>query len=92
MVPFFSWPSEDAMTSIEYRGYMITPATRLRQKPPGWTLEVHIIPTGRLLGTRRCRTGNVYNTQEEAIAGCLELGRRVVDGTAKLRSRGDSTS
>jgi hypothetical protein len=79
-------------TSIEYRGYVITPAPRLRREPPVWTLEVHITPAGRLLGKRRCRTKNTYDTQEAAIAGCLELGRRVVDGTAKLRPRGDTSS
>ncbi|HWP38841.1 MAG TPA: hypothetical protein VNL18_14945 [Gemmatimonadales bacterium] len=74
-------------TSIEYNGYVITPTPRRRTEPPGWTLEVHLIPVGRKLGLRRCRTSNMYDSQEEAIAGCLELGRRIVDGRARPRPK-----
>ena len=69
-----------AAASIEYNGHILTPATRLRQKPEGWTLEVHIKPLGRRVGTRKCRAGNLYRTQERATERCLEFGRRIVDG------------
>lgn len=73
--------------SIEYHGYVIESATRLRRKPPGWTLEVHITPAGRRTGARRCRAPNTYASQEVAVARCLEFGRRIVDG--KLQPRVD---
>lgn len=71
--------------SIEYHGHTITPTTRQRGNPAGWTLEVEISPVGRRLGTRRCRAGNRYTSQEQAVASCLEFGRRIVDG--KMRPR-----
>ncbi len=77
--------------SIEYNGYVIKPATKLRGKPPTWTLEVHITPAGRRLGTRRCRAGNTYATQEVAVARCLEFGRRIVDGKLQPRPKGTSS-
>ncbi len=78
--------------SIEYNGYVIKPATRRRGKPPTWTLEVHITPAGRQLGTRRCRAGNTYATQEVAVARCLEFGRRIVDGKIQPRPKGESNA
>lgn len=72
--------------AIEYHGYLIESATRLRRKKPqGWTLEVHLTPTGRRTGLRRCRAPNTYDSQEVAVARCLEFGRRIVDG--KLQPR-----
>lgn len=71
--------------TIEYQGYTLTSATRLRNKPAGWTLEVHIKAVGRRAGLRRCRAPNVYATQAEADARCFEFGRRIVDG--KLHPR-----
>jgi hypothetical protein len=79
-------------TSIEYNGYVITPAPRRRAEPPGWSLEVHISPVGRKLGMRRCRTSNMYDSHEEAVAGCLELGRRIVDGRATPRPKGSASA
>jgi hypothetical protein len=75
-------------TSIEYNGYVIQPATRLRVKPAGWTLEVTITPAGRRTGTRRCRAPNVFATEAQAIARCLQFGRMIVDG--KLQPRKDA--
>ena len=78
--------------SIEYTGYGIKPATRRRGKPPTWTLEVHITPAGRRLGTRRCRAGNTYASQEMAVSRCLEFGRRIVDGKIQPRPKGEPTA
>lgn len=78
--------------SIEYNGFMITPTTRKRGKPASWTLEVEITPTGRRLGTRRCRAGNRYASQEEAVARCLEFGRRIVDGKMRPRSKPEGSN
>ncbi len=79
-------------SSIEYNGYVITPATRLRGTPPTWTLEVHITPAGRRLGTRRCRAGNTYATEEVAVERCLEFGRRIVDGKIQPRPKKDTSN
>lgn len=74
---------------IEYQGYVIEPATRQRQKPAGWTLQVRITPAGRRTGTRRCRASNIYPTQEIAIQRCLEFGRQIIDG--KLHPKAERT-
>jgi hypothetical protein len=66
--------------SVEYNGHILTPATRFRKQPKGWTLEVHIKPVGRKLGGKRCRAPNVYETEEHATERCLTFGRRIVDG------------
>jgi hypothetical protein len=76
--------------SIVYNGYVIQPATRLRHKPEGWTLEVRITPAGRRTGTRRCRAPNTYANEELAVSHCLEFGRRIVDG--RLQPRRTSAS
>jgi len=73
-------------SSIEYHGYTLTPATKLRIKPRGWSLEVHITPADRQTGKRRCRAGNTYTSEKDAVAHCLEFGRRIVDG--KIHPRG----
>lgn len=77
-------------SSIEYNGFVIEPATRLRGKPPAWTLEVHITPKGRRLGTRRCRANNTYASEELAVERCLEFGRRIVDGKIQPRPKKDN--
>ncbi len=79
-------------SSIEYRGYVITPAPRRRGNPPAWTLEVHISPAGRQLGTRRCRAPNTYESQEVAVARCLAFGRLIVDGKIQPRPKGEATA
>lgn len=75
--------------SIEYHGYLITPATRRRGRPPVWTLEVHLTPVGRQLGVRRCRAGNTYASQEVAVERCLAFGRLIVDGKIQPRPKGE---
>jgi hypothetical protein len=73
--------------SVEYNGHLLTPATRYRRKPEGWTLEVHIKPLGRVAGGRRCRAPNVYATQERATERCLVFGQRIVDGKMHPRTK-----
>src|SRR5947209_6501526 len=73
--------------SIEYNGYTLTPETKLRAKPKGWTLEVHITPADRRTGKRRCRAKNTYATEKDAVAHCLEFGRRIVDGKIHPRPK-----
>jgi hypothetical protein len=75
----------ESSSSIKYRGYVITPTTRLRGKPPVWTLEVQLKPAGRTTGTRRCRGANTYASQERAIDRCLEFGRQIIDGRIHAR-------
>lgn len=77
-------------TSIEYQGYVIEPATRLRGNPEGWTLEVRITPAGRRTGTRRCHGPSMYSSEEVAVARCLEFGRRIVDGRARPKRKPES--
>ena len=74
-------------STIEYHGHVITPASRHRRRPPGWTLEVQIAAANRSTGIRRCRAPNTYPSEAEAIAHCLEFGRRIVDGKLKPRPK-----
>ncbi|MBI4420324.1 MAG: hypothetical protein HY560_05815 [Gemmatimonadetes bacterium] len=76
---------------IEYNGHVLTPATRLRSKARGWTLEVHIAAANRSTGLRRCRAPNTYATEAEAIVHCLEFGRRIVDGKLRPRPKRDGS-
>ncbi len=70
---------------IEYNGYVIEPTTRLKDDPPGWTLEVRITPTDSRMESRRCRAPNTYPTKELAVERCFAFGRRVVDGKARRK-------
>jgi hypothetical protein len=73
-------------TSIEYNGYVIEPTTRLKDETDCWTLEVRLTPTDDSTGVRRCRAPNTYPTKAVAVERCLEFGRRVVDGKARLKA------
>lgn len=70
---------------IEYKGFVIESATRLKGNPRTWTLAVHITPAGRRTGVRRCRARNTYPNETVAELRCLEFGRQIVDG--KLHPR-----
>lgn len=72
---------------VEYKGHILTPATRHKRKPEGWTLEVHIQPVGRSMGGRKCRAPNLYATEEGATERCLHFGKRIVDGTLHPRKK-----
>jgi len=73
--------------ALEYNGHILTPATRFKRKPGGWTLVVHIKPMGRKLGGRRHRAPNLYDSEEKATRWCLEFGRRIVDGKLHPRKK-----
>jgi hypothetical protein len=73
--------------SVEYKGHILTSATRHRRKPDGWTLQVHVQPVGRSLGLRKCRAPNLYATEEEATERCLRFGRLIVDGKVQPRKK-----
>ena len=73
--------------SVEYNGHILTPATRFRNKPKGWTLQVHVQPVGRLGGLRKCRAPNMYETEAEAVKRCISFGRLIVDGKIQLRKK-----
>jgi hypothetical protein len=75
-------------TSVEYRGHILTPATRhRRKKPEGWTLQVHVKPIGRIAGVRKCRAPNLYSTEAEALERCVRFGKLIVDGKIHLRKK-----
>jgi hypothetical protein len=71
--------------SIEYNGYVIEPATRLKEKQECWTLEVRISPANGESRTRRCHASNTYPTKEKAVERCFEFGRQIVDGRARKK-------
>lgn len=73
--------------SVEYKGHILTPASRYRQDPEGWTLEVKIKPVGRMVGGRRCRAPNLFETEKQATRRAISFGRRIVDGKIHPRPK-----
>jgi hypothetical protein len=71
--------------SIEYNGYVIEPATRLKEEQECWTLEVRISSADGASKTRRCHASNTYPTKEKALERCFEFGRQIVDGRARKK-------
>jgi hypothetical protein len=71
--------------SIEYNGYVIEPATRLKEAQECWTLEVRISPADGASRTRRCHASNTYPTKDKAVERCFEFGRQIVDGRARKK-------
>lgn len=64
------------MLESPYKGYLICPRTFQHRKTARWTSDVVIARNGRL----RSFTGTAtYDTKAHAEAGCLDLGRHIID-------------
>lgn len=71
------------MTSVSYKGFAITPRTFQIRGSGRWTLDLLI---SRRQGRSRAFTGpDTYSTEQAAIAGCSEFGRRIIDGRVPNR-------
>lgn len=65
------------MNPVSYKGFAITPRTFQIRGSRRWTLDLLI------RGHRRLRAfsgPNTYITEQAAILGCLDFGRRIIDG------------
>lgn len=60
-----------------YKGYNITPRTFELRGSHRWSVDVLI---ARNQGLRSFSSPLTYPTELTATAGCLDLGRRIIDG------------
>lgn len=67
------------MVTAMYKGYSITQRTYQIRGSNRWTVEILV---GRHSRLRAFSDPATYATEAEAIAGCCEFGRRIVDGKA----------
>jgi len=67
-------------SSFSYKGFAITARTFQIRGSGRWTLDLLI---GRRSGLRTFSGPVTYSTEEAAITGCCELGRRIIDGQVK---------
>lgn len=65
------------MTALTYKGFAITPRTFQIHGSGRWTLDLLI---GRHRRVRAYSGGETYATEQAAINGCREFGRRIIDG------------
>jgi hypothetical protein len=77
--------SGDDIPTIVYKGYRITPRT-FQLRSGRWTLDVLIV---RDRGVRAFSAPETYPTEVAANAGCLELGKHIIDGTRRDSSVAD---
>jgi hypothetical protein len=68
------------MTTLAYKGFAITARTWQIRGTGRWTLDLLISRREALRSFSRPVT---YATEDAAVAGCCELGRRIIDGTER---------
>ena len=65
------------LNPVAYKGFAITPRTFQIRGSRRWTLDLLI----RGPRTLRAFSGpNTYTTEQAAILGCFDFGRRIIDG------------
>ncbi|MFN0177183.1 MAG: DUF6566 family protein [Gemmatimonadales bacterium] len=64
------------MIRVAYQEFELEPCP-MRLRDGTWTLSVHI---WRLDTEKAYSAANTFGTREEAIAGAIEFGRRIIDG------------
>jgi hypothetical protein len=71
-------PSRDLLlSSVAYRGFTITARTFQIRGSGRWTLDL-VIRHRR--GLRAFSGTTTYATEEAAVKGCCDYGRRIIDG------------
>jgi hypothetical protein len=65
------------LNPVSYKGFAITARTFQIRGSGRWTLDLLI---GRHGEVRFFSSPRTYPTEELAIAGCCEFGRRIIDG------------
>lgn len=77
------------MVTAIYKGFSITHRTYQIRGSGRWTVDILV---GRHSRLRAFSDPETFPTEAEAIAGCCEFGRRVIDGKAGTSSLGDLRS
>ncbi len=68
------------LDTASYKGFAITARTFQIRGSGRWTLDLLIGRHGYLRAFSGPRT---YRTEESAITGCCEFGRRIIDGRVR---------
>ena len=68
------------MVTTTYKGFTITHRTYQIRGSGRWTVDVLVGKHSRL---RAFSDTTTYATEQEAINGCCEFGRRIIDGKAE---------
>jgi hypothetical protein len=68
------------LNPVSYKGFAITPRTFQVRGSGRWTLDLLI---GRHGDLRAFSSPRTYSTEESAITGCCEFGRRIIDGLVR---------
>ena len=68
------------LNPVSYKGFAITPRTFQVRGSGRWTLDLLI---GRHGGLRAFSGPRTYATEESAITGCCDFGRRIIDGLVR---------
>lgn len=74
------------MSAVAYKGFAITARTFQIRGSMRWTLDVLIARRGSM---RMFSGPGTYATEEMAISGCCDLGRRIIDGQVRDSSVDD---
>ncbi len=69
--------SSRTITAVTYKGFAITPRTFQIHGSGRWTLDLLI---GRHRRLRAFSGEETYATEQAAIDGCRDFGRRIIDG------------
>jgi hypothetical protein len=71
---------ESQMTELRYKGYLII-AKPARLRSGRWNMDTEIsVSVGDTIYSKPYLARNTFTSKEEAIAACLDFGRRIVDG------------
>jgi hypothetical protein len=65
------------ITGVRYQGFEIYPRTQQRVDTGHWITRTDILRTNTI---RRYGASNTFATRDEAIARCIDFGRRIIDG------------
>lgn len=75
---------ESEVPTLQYKGYEIRATPLQLPESREWTLDIDIVRlTGDAMNLRPFSARNKFRTQEEAIAHCFALGKKIIDGRVK---------
>jgi len=75
-----SFTPDGNLPPVSYKGFTITPRTFQIRGSGRWTLDLLI---RRQSGARAFSGPTTYPTEEAAVVGCCEYGRRIIDGDVR---------
>lgn len=69
-----------ASQNLKYKGYVITADPYQAEESGKWTFHVRIARFSRGIKSKDFFSEETYETEEEALNGCLDFGKKVIDG------------